>query len=498
MNQLQASSPLSPAQSRGVVLPTRAFIDGAYVDAADGATLPCIFPGDGKPIGHVAACDAMDVDIAVRSARKAFESGDWSRMAPQDRRKVLLRLSDLILAQRDELATLETLNVGKPLLNARNGDIPSAAACIGWFGEAIDKIYGEVGPTPHDIMAVVTREPLGVVGAVVPWNYPLSMAAWKLGPALAAGNSVVLKPAEQSPYTALRVAALAVEAGLPPGVLNVLPGYGETAGQALGRHMDVDCLTFTGSTEVGKLFMRYAGESNAKRVSLELGGKSPQVVLADCDLDAAAAGVAAGIFANAGQVCNAGSRLVVEETIKDRLLERIVQHAAALRQGDPFDADTKIGPLVSREQFERVLSYIDSGKQAGATVAIGGAAALPETGGYFVQPTVFDGVRNDMTIAREEIFGPVLSTISVKSLDDALTVANDTIYGLAAGVWTNDIRKAQRAAKAIRAGVVWVNCFDRGNMAVPFGGFKQSGHGRDKSLHAIEKYTDWKAVWYAG
>jgi gamma-glutamyl-gamma-aminobutyraldehyde dehydrogenase len=278
----------------------------------------------------------------------------------------------------------------------------------------------------------------------------------------------------------------------------VLPGFGETAGQALGRHMDVDCLAFTGSTKVGKLFMRYAGESNAKRVSLELGGKSPQVVLADCDLDAAAAGVAAGIFANAGQVCNAGSRLVVEEEVKDRLLERIVDHASALRQGDPFDAETKIGPLVSREQFDRVLGYVDVGRREGAIVVAGGGAALPHTGGYFVQPTVFDGVRNDMKIAREEIFGPVLSTISVRGLDEALTVANDTIYGLAAGVWTNDIRKAQRAAKAIRAGVVWVNCFDRGNMAVPFGGFKQSGHGRDKSLHAIDKYTDWKAVWYAG
>src|SRR4051812_27681165 len=484
-------------ESWGVQLPTQAFVDGRYVDAQAGGTLPCVFPGNGRTIGHVAACETADVDAAVGSARKAFESGAWSRMAPQDRRKVLLKLSELILHNRDELATLETLNVGKPLVNAKTGDIPSAAACIGWFGEATDKIYGEVGPTPHDLTAVITREPLGVVAAVVPWNYPLSMAAWKLGPALAAGNSVVLKPAEQSPYTALRVAGLAMEAGLPPGVLNVISGYGETAGQALGRHMDVDCVTFTGSTEVGKLFMRYAGESNAKRVSLELGGKSPQLVLADCDLDAAAAGVAAGIFANAGQVCNAGSRLVVERKVKDELLARIASHAGALKIGDPFDPTTKLGPLVSQEQHERVLGYIASGREQGATIVTGGGRPAAQAGGYFIEPTIFDGVSNKMKIAQEEIFGPVLSTITVDNFEEGVAVANDTIYGLAAGVWTNDIRKAQRAAKAIRAGVVWVNCFDRGNMSVPFGGFKQSGHGRDKSLHAIEKYTDWKATWYA-
>jgi 4-guanidinobutyraldehyde dehydrogenase / NAD-dependent aldehyde dehydrogenase len=496
-NQRPAVLAGSETSKWNVSLPTQSFIGGKYVDAISGETLPCIFPGDGSVIGHVAACDAKDIELAVKSARRAFDSGRWSRMAPQERRKILLRFSELILGHADELATLETLNVGKPLVNARNGDIPSAAHCIGWFGEAIDKIYGEVGPTPHDLTAMITREPLGVVGAVVPWNYPLSMAAWKIAPALATGNSVILKPAEQSPFTALRIASLAMEAGLPEGVLNVVSGYGETAGQALGRHMDVDCLTFTGSTEVGKLFMRYAGESNAKRVSLELGGKSPQVVLADADLDAAAAGVASGIFVNAGQVCNAGSRLVVEASVKDRLLERIVAHAEALRLGNPFDAETKLGPVVSKEQYDRVLSYIDAGRSAGATVVTGGGNALAETGGYFIKPTIFDDVRNDMKIAQEEIFGPVLSTISVGSMEEAVAVANDTIYGLAAAVWTNDIKKAQWASKSIRAGVVWVNCFDRGNMSVPFGGFKQSGHGRDKSLHAMDKYTDWKAVWYA-
>ncbi|GGF43039.1 gamma-glutamyl-gamma-aminobutyraldehyde dehydrogenase [Aliidongia dinghuensis] len=487
----------SAATVRAALLPSQAFIGGRSVSALSGETLPCIFPGDGKLLGHVAACDTADVDLAVNAARKAFEAGHWSRMAPQDRRKILLRFSELILEHRDELATLETLNVGKPFLNALNGDIPSAASCIAWFGEAIDKMYGEVGPTPADLTAVLTREPLGVVAAVVPWNYPLSMAAWKLGPSLAAGNSVILKPAEQSPYTALRIASLAMEAGLPEGVLNVVSGYGATAGQALGRHMDVDCVTFTGSTEVGKLFMRYAGESNAKRVSLELGGKSPQLVLADSDLDAAAAGVAAGIFANAGQVCNAGSRLIVERRVKDELLERIAKLAGALKIGDPFDPSTRLGPLVSKEQHDRVLGYIDAGLSEGASLLVGGARPAEQSSGYFIEPTIFDGVRNDMKIAQEEIFGPVLSTITVDGFEEGIAVANDTIYGLAAGVWTNDIRKAQRAAKAIRAGVVWVNCFDRGNMAVPFGGFKQSGHGRDKSLHAIEKYTDWKATWYA-
>jgi gamma-glutamyl-gamma-aminobutyraldehyde dehydrogenase len=494
---VRTTSAEAGAAGFGVALPEAAFIHGKAVAAKSGKTLPCIYPGTGKVVGSVPACDKADVDVAVRSARKAFEAGHWSRMAPQDRRKVLLKFSELILKHRGELAMLETINVGKPITSSTNGDIPSAANCIAWFGEAIDKIYGEVGPTGPDMTAVVTREPVGVVAAVVPWNYPLSMAAWKLGPALAAGNSVILKPAEQSPYTALRIASLAMEAGLPEGVLNVLSGYGEEAGRALGLHMDVDCVTFTGSTEVGKLFMQYAGQSNVKRDSLELGGKSPQVVLADSDLDAAAAAVAAGIFANCGQVCNAGSRLVVEAKIKDKLLEKVVKNAEAYQPGDPLKAETRLGPVVSAEQYERVLGYIESGRKDGAKVVTGGEKVLQESGGYFVAPTIFDGVSNRMKIAQEEIFGPVLSTISVGDMDEALTVANDTIYGLAAAVWTNDIRKAQRAAKAIRAGVVWVNCFDRGNMSMPFGGFKQSGHGRDKSLHAIDKYTDWKAVWYA-
>ncbi len=477
---------------------TSPFVDGAPVEPFTDKTFRAIYPGDGRHVADIAACSTEDVDRAVASARRAFEKGSWSRMPGAERKRVMLRFSELILAHRDELAALETLNVGKPIARSRAGDIPSAASCIAWFGEAIDKIYGEVADTGPDMTTMIVREPLGVVAAVVPWNFPLSMAAWKLGPSLATGNSVVLKPAEQSPFTALRIAELAVEAGIPKGVLNVVPGLGEEAGKALGLHMDIDCVTFTGSTEVGKLFLQYAGQSNAKRVSLELGGKSPQVVLDDCeDLNAAATAIAAGIFGNAGQVCNAGSRLIVSEGVKDQLLERITAIAADLKPGNPFDESTRLGAIVSREQLDRVMSYIEVGTKEGARAIIGGGRALEETGGFYAQPTIFDNVDNKMRIAQEEIFGPVLATITARDFDDAMRLANDTIYGLSAAIWTRDVRLAHRAAKELRAGVVWINCFDKGSMAVPFGGFKQSGFGRDKSIHAMEKYTDLKAIWIA-
>jgi acyl-CoA reductase-like NAD-dependent aldehyde dehydrogenase len=486
------------ARASAVALPNRPFIDGRYVDSLSGETFACVYPGDGRILTEVASCNERDVDRAVQSARAAFESGVWSRMNPADRRRILLRFAELILENREELALLETLNVGKPIANAYNGDVVSAANCIAWYAEAIDKVYGEVAATAHDMTTLVLREPLGVVAAVVPWNYPMSMAAWKLGPALATGNSVILKPAEQSPFTALKFGELAIEAGMPAGVLNVVPGLGHIAGKALGLHMDVDCIGFTGSTEVGRYFMQYSGSSNIKRIGLELGGKSPQIVLADCDdLDAAAAGIAAGIFANTGQVCNAGSRLIVDEAVRDSLLERIAAQALNFAPGDPLDTSTRMGSMVSQEQMERVLGYIDAGQRDGAKALIGGGRVRNETGGFYVAPTIFDGVSNDMTIAREEIFGPVLSVISVRGLDEAMTVANDTVYGLAGAVWTGSLKNAHRAAKAMRAGVVWVNCFDRGSLAVPFGGFKQSGFGRDKSLHAMDKYTDLKAVWFA-
>ena len=485
-------------RAKALKIEGRAFIDGAYVEALSGKTFDNINPADGTVLGKVASCDVADVDRAVRSARLAFESGVWSRMAPVDRKKIMIRFSELMAGAREELALLESLDVGKPITNAHNGDIPSAIGCIQWYGEAIDKLYGEVAPTSADLTAVVHREPIGVVAAVVPWNYPLSMAAWKLGPALASGNSVVLKPAEQSPLTAIRIAQLGLEAGLPKGVLNVVPGFGETAGRALGLHMDVDAVGFTGSTEVGKLFMQYSGQSNIKRIGLECGGKSPHIVMADChDLDAAARAVAAGIFSNAGQVCNAGSRLIVEAPIREALLEKVVAIARELVPGDPLDPATKLGAIVNQRQMESVLGYVETGRKEGARVLVGGNRARESSGGFYVSPTVFDGVDNRMRIAQEEIFGPVLAAVTVSGLEEAIKVANDSIYGLGAGIWTGDIRKAQIASKALRAGVVWVNCYDRGNMSAPFGGFKQSGFGRDKSMHAFDKYMDWKAVWTA-
>ncbi|PKL99981.1 MAG: aldehyde dehydrogenase PuuC [Gammaproteobacteria bacterium HGW-Gammaproteobacteria-9] len=472
------------------------FIQGEYCAAADGGQFDCISPVDGRVLAQVASCEQADAERAVASARAAFDAGSWSRLAPAKRKAVLIRFADLLEANREELALLETLDMGKPIGDSLAVDIPGAARALRWSGEAIDKIYDEVAATPHDQLGLVTREPVGVVAAIVPWNFPLMMACWKLGPALATGNSVVLKPSEKSPLTAIRIAQLAIDAGIPAGVLNVLPGYGHTVGKALALHMDVDTLVFTGSTRVAKQLMIYAGESNMKRVWLEAGGKSPNIVFADApDLQAAAQAAAGAIAFNQGEVCTAGSRLLVERSIRERFLPMVVEALKGWKPGNPLDPATNVGALVDTQQLNTVLGYIDAGRQAGAQVLIGGQRTLEETGGLYVEPTIFDGVDNAMRIAQEEIFGPVLSVITFDSAEEAVAIANDTPYGLAAAVWTADLSKAHRTARALRAGSVWVNQYDGGDMTAPFGGFKQSGNGRDKSLHAFDKYTELKATW---
>lgn len=483
-------------RARDLRIEGRAFIQGEYCAAAQGGQFDCISPVDGRVLAQVASCDLADAERAVASARAAFEAGSWAKLAPAKRKAVLIRFADLLEANREELALLETLDMGKPIGDSLTVDIPGAARALRWSGEAIDKIYDEVAATPHDQLGLVTREPVGVVAAIVPWNFPLMMACWKLGPALATGNSVVLKPSEKSPLTAIRIARLAIDAGIPAGVLNVLPGYGHTVGKALALHMDVDTLVFTGSTRVAKQLMIYAGESNMKRVWLEAGGKSPNIVFADApDLQAAAQAAAGAIAFNQGEVCTAGSRLLVERSIKERFLPMVVEALKGWKPGNPLDPLTNVGALVDTQQLNTVLGYIDAGRQAGAQVLIGGQRTLEETGGLYVEPTIFDGVDNAMKIAQEEIFGPVLSVISFDSAEEAVAIANDTPYGLAAAVWTADLSKAHRTARALRAGSVWVNQYDGGDMTAPFGGFKQSGNGRDKSLHAFDKYTELKATW---
>ena len=477
-------------------LESRAFIDGEYRPAISGATFECLSPVDGRLLAQVASCDEADAQRAVENARATFASGVWSRLAPAKRKATMIRFAALLNANVEELALLETLDMGKPINDSLTIDVPGAAQALSWNGEAIDKIYDEVAATPHDQLGLVTREPVGVVAAIVPWNFPLLMACWKLGPALATGNSVVLKPSEKSPLTAIRIAQLAIEAGIPAGVLNVLPGYGHTVGKALALHMDVDTLVFTGSTKIAKQLMIYAGESNMKRIWLEAGGKSPNIVFADApDLQAAAEAAASAIAFNQGEVCTAGSRLLVERSIKDKFLPLVVEALKAWKPGNPLDPATTVGALVDTQQMNTVLSYIDAGHQDGAKLLAGGKRILEETGGTYVEPTIFDGVTNAMKIAQEEIFGPVLSVITFDTAEEAVAIANDTPYGLAAGIWTADISKAHKTARAVRAGSVWVNQYDGGDMTAPFGGFKQSGNGRDKSLHALEKYTELKATW---
>jgi gamma-glutamyl-gamma-aminobutyraldehyde dehydrogenase len=474
----------------------RAFIDGAYVPAADGRTFERISPVDGSVLGEVARCAKPDVDRAVSAARRAFESGVWRDQEPRVRKLILLRFAELIRENLETLALLETADVGKPIRDALNVDVPFCADAIAYYAECADKIYEEIAPTGPNDQALIRRMPLGVVGAIVPWNYPLIIAAWKIGPALVMGNSVVLKPAEQSSLGSLLLGRLAHEAGLPEGVLNVVPGLGEEAGAALAEHPDVDLIAFTGSTEVGARIMSAAAHSNLKRVALELGGKSPQIVMEDCpDLDAAASAVAWGVYYNAGETCHAGTRLLVHRKIAEVFHQKVVAQAQSLKAGHPLDPATQFGALIEAAHLKNVLDYVALGRREGAALVLGGDALPITPEGVYMAPTLLTGVSPDSRVAREEIFGPVLVSIPFDTEEEAIAIANATDYGLAAAVWTADINRAHRMSQALRAGTVWINTYDQSSLATPFGGFKRSGFGRDRSLHALEKYADLKTVW---
>lgn len=477
-------------------IPSKAFIDGELVDAISGTTFDNLDPATATSIGPVAACDAADVDRAVQAARRAFRDGAWSRAAPEHRKGVLLKLADLVRANAEELATLECLDSGKTIsdcLNEIGNEVPTF---FQWYAELIDKVFGKVAPTDESVLALIVKEPIGVAGVVLPWNFPLLMAAWKAAPALAAGCSVIVKPAEQTPLTAIRLAELALEAGVPPGVFNVLPGFGETAGQAIGRHSDIDVVSFTGSTEVGAFFLRYSSESNLKPVGLEMGGKSPFIILEDAVIDdnLVSNAVSAACW-NGGQNCSANMRQLVHEKVKDEFLEKVVEKVRALKVGDPFDPSTEMGSMITAEHRERVLGYVESGKSEGARLVLGGSAH-PDFAGYFVEPTVFDNVTPQMRIAREEIFGPVLGVLTFSDTDEALKIAADTEYGLHATVFTKDIDRALHFARRLPCGTVSVNAFSEGDVKTPFGGYRRSGSlARDNGAEAMDQYLQTKTIW---
>lgn len=481
-------------KAKKLAIETRLFINGFYCDAADRSTFETVDPGAQQTLANVARGKKTDVDRAVQAARDVFDRGDWSQAAPAQRKAVLNTLADLMEQHREELALLETLDTGKPIRHSLRDDIPGAARAIRWYAEAADKVYGEVAPTGPGELAMIVREPVGVVAAIVPWNFPLLLACWKLGPALVAGNSVVLKPSEKSPLTALRLAGLAKEAGLPDGVLNVISGYGHEAGQALALHPEVEVLTFTGSTRTGKQLLKDAGESNMKRVWLEAGGKSANIIFADCpDMDKAVSATAAGIFYNQGQVCIAGTRLLVEDSIADEFLIRLKAQARHWQPGDPLDPDTTMGMLIDNAHADTVHTFIREGTRQGTLLLDGREQPWPAA----VGPTIFVDIDPASPLCREEIFGPVLVVTRFKREEDALALANDSEYGLGAAVWTRDLSRAHRMSRRLKAGSVFVNNYNDGDMTVPFGGYKQSGNGRDKSLHALEKFTELKTIWIA-
>lgn len=477
---------------------SQAYIDGAFVPSLDGTTFESLAPATGELVAEVAACSAADVDLAVQSARRAFELGSWSQLSPADRKQVLFTFAALIEEHAEELAMIEAVDAGKPIRDCRDFDIPDVLNTIRWYAEAADKVFGKTAPTGNNHLGLIVREPVGVVAAVLPWNFPMAMLAWKIGPALAAGNSVVVKPPELAPLSTLRLAELATEAGIPLGVFNVVPGLGEITGQALGRHGDVDMVTFTGSTEVGRMFLRYSADSNLKNVVLECGGKCPQIVMADCgdELEAVAADLANAAFWNAGQNCSAGSRILVHRDIKGDFVAALEREAVRWTVGSPLDERTRLGPLIEADALDRVLSHVERARSDGARVVTGGRQVLSDTGGWFVEPTVIDEVTPQMAIAREEVFGPVVAVLAFADVDEALRLANDTPYGLAATVWCRDIDVALRTARGIRAGTVAVNGYSEGDIGTPFGGYGMSGFGgRDNGLEALEQYTELKTIW---
>jgi aldehyde dehydrogenase (NAD+) len=477
----------------GVTMPaTRLLIGGQWVSAHSGKTFTTTNPATGDAICEVAEADQADVDDAVKAARRAFEKGSWRRMPGAERGRALGRLADLIEKHADELARLESLDSGKPVMAAKRADLPLTIACYRYFAGWADKIQGRTIPVAGDYLCYTRHEPVGVVGQIVPWNFPLLMQAWKLAPALAAGNTIVLKPAEQTPLTALRVGELILMADFPRGVVNILPGYGPTAGAAIARHPDIDKVAFTGSTEVGRRIMEAAARSNLKRVTLKLGGKNPNIVFEDAAMDEAIEGCHFGLFFNQGQCCTAGSRLFVDRKIYDGFVEKSVARALRRKVGDPFDPRTEQGPQIDAAHFDRIMGYIESGRQEGASLLCGGNRVGDR--GYFIQPTVFADVNDGMKIAREEIFGPVMTIIPFDTLEEALERANQTTYGLTAAVWTRDIRKALAVANGIRAGTVWVNCYNVFDAGAPFGGFKQSGIGRELGEYGLQQYTEVKTV----